>query len=80
MNVEEDSMKGKQRQALHRPTFTLPCFDEEVPVLYLRSTPSVPIIEHFEMLELRMFCGLWTNCYSTRETETSLHLLPGVFL
>jgi hypothetical protein len=44
MNAEEDNMRGKQRQAIQQSTITLPYFDEEVPVLYLSSTPSVPAI------------------------------------
>jgi hypothetical protein len=80
MNVEEDRMRGKQRQAIQQTSITLPCFDEEVPVLSLSSTPPVPVIALCEMLGLRMLGGMWTVCYSTRETETSFHLLPGGFL
>src|SRR5690348_4519182 len=79
MNAKEDRMRGKQRQAIQQTSNTLPCFDEEVPVLSLSSTPSVPVIALCEMLGLRLFCGMWTVCYSTRETETSFHLLPGGF-
>ena len=80
MNAEEDSMRGKQRQALQQTTIMLPYFDYEVPVLYLSSTTSVPVITLCEMLGLRMFCGIWTVCYSTMETKTPFPLLPGGFL
>ncbi len=35
MNAEEDSMRGKQRQAIKQTTMMLPYFDYEVPALYL---------------------------------------------
>jgi hypothetical protein len=56
MNAEEDSMRGKQRQAIQQSTITLPYFDYEVPILYLSSTPYIPVIALCEMLGLRMFC------------------------
>ncbi len=62
MNAEEDSMRGKQRQAIQQSTITLPYFDEEVPVLYLSSTPYIPVITLCEMLGLRKLCGMWTVC------------------
>ncbi len=80
MNAEEDSRRGKQRQAIQQTTMMLPYFDEEVPVLYLSSTPYGPVIALCEMPGLRILCGMWTVCYSKRETETSLHLLPGRFI
>ena len=44
MNAEEDSMSGKQRQALQQTTMMLPYFDEEVPVLYLADgTAYLPV-------------------------------------
>ncbi len=58
MNAEEDSMRGKQRQAIQQSTITLPYFDYEVPILYLSSTPYIPIIALCEMLGLRMCCGM----------------------
>ncbi len=58
MNAEEDNMRGKQRQAIQQSTITLPYFNYGVPVLYLSSTPSVPVITLGEMLGLRMFCGM----------------------
>src|SRR6266699_2704688 len=44
MNAEEDSMRGKQRQAIQQATMVLPYFDEEVPVLYLADgTAYLPV-------------------------------------
>ncbi len=80
MNAEEDSMRGKQRQVIQQSTMMLPNFDEKVPFPYPSGIPYVQVIALCEMLGLRMFCGMWTACYSTRETETPLHLLPGWFL
>jgi len=80
MNTEEDNMREKQRQTIQHTTMMLPYFDEKVPFFYPSSTPYVPVIALCEMLGLRMLGGMWTVCYSTRETETPLHLLPGGFL
>ncbi len=44
MNAEEDSMRGKQRQAIQQTTMMLPYFDEEVPVCYLADgTAYLPV-------------------------------------
>ena len=80
MNGEEDNMREKQRQAIQQTTMMMPYFDEKVPFLYPSSTPSVPVIALCVMLGLRMLDVMWTVCYSTRETDTPLHLLPGRFL
>jgi hypothetical protein len=54
VNAEEDSMKGKQRQALQQTTMVLPYFDEEVPVLYLADgTAYLPVRALCHMLGLR---------------------------
>src|SRR6266849_3852946 len=59
---------------------TLPYFDDEVPVLYLADgTGYIPVVALCRMLGIHMFCGMWTVCSSTRETQASLHLLPGRF-
>jgi hypothetical protein len=79
MNSVEDSRRRKQRQVFQQTTILLPYFDEEVPVLYLSSRPSVPVIMPCEMLGLCMLYGIETVCYSIRESETSLHLPPGSF-
>jgi hypothetical protein len=71
MNAEKGYMRGKQRQTIQQMTMMLPYFDEKVPLLYPSSILYVPIIA---------LCGMWTVCYSTRDTETPLHLLPGGFL
>ena len=44
MNTQEDSIIGKQRQAIQQMTVLLPYFDEEVPVLYLADgTAYLPV-------------------------------------
>ena len=54
MNAEEDSMRGKQRQAIQQTTMMLPYFDEEVPVLYLADgTAYLPVRSLCRMLSLR---------------------------
>ncbi len=54
MNAEEDSMRGKQRQAIHQTTMLLPYFDEEVPVVYLADgTVYLPVRALCRMLGLR---------------------------
>src|SRR6266566_3733521 len=54
VNAEEDSMRGKQRQALQQTTMVLPYFDEEVPVLYLADgTAYLPVRALCHMLGLR---------------------------
>jgi hypothetical protein len=54
MNAEEDSMRGKQRQAIHQTTMILPYFDEEVPVVYLADgTAYLPVRALCRMLGLR---------------------------
>ena len=68
-------------QAIQQTTITLPYFDEEVSMLCLQDgTGYIPVIALCKMLGLRMLRGISTGCNSTRETETSLHLLPGRFL
>ena len=72
---------GRGEQRVRQTTITLPYYDDEVPILSEdQSMLYTPLIALCEMLELYMFYGIWTVCYSTRETETSLHLLPGWFL
>jgi len=54
MNAEENSMRGKQRQAIQQTTMMLPYFDEEVPVLYLADgTAYLPVRALCRMLSLR---------------------------
>jgi hypothetical protein len=54
MNAEEDSMRGKQRQAIQQTTIILPYFDEEVPALYLvDGTAYFPVKALCNMLGLR---------------------------
>jgi hypothetical protein len=54
MNAEEDSMRGKQRQAIQQTTMMLPYFDEEVPALYLADgTVYLPVKVLCRMLGLR---------------------------
>jgi hypothetical protein len=54
MNAEEDSMRGKQRQAIQQTTMMLPYFDEEVPALYLADgTAYFPVKALCNMLGLR---------------------------
>ncbi len=54
MNDEEDSMRGKLRQAIQQTTMMLPCFEEEVPVLYLADgTAYLPVRALCRMLGLR---------------------------
>ena len=54
MNAEEDSMRGKQRQAIQQTTIMLHYFDEEVPALYLaNSTSYFPVKALFHMLGFR---------------------------
>ena len=54
MNAEEDSMRGKQRQAIQQTTMLLPYFDEEVPVCYLADgTAYLPVRSLCRMLGLR---------------------------
>ena len=54
MNAEDDSMRGKQRQAIQQTTMMLPYFDEEVPVLYLADgTAYLPVRALCRMLGLR---------------------------
>ncbi len=54
MNAEEDSMRGKQRQAIQQTTMMLPYFDEEVPVFYLADgTAYLPVRALCRMLGLR---------------------------
>jgi len=54
MNAEEDSMRGKQRQAIQQTTIILPYFDEEVPALYLADgTAYFPVKALCNMLGLR---------------------------
>jgi hypothetical protein len=54
MNAEEDSMRGKQRQAIQQTTIMLPYFDEEVPALYLaEGTAYLPVRALCRMLGLR---------------------------
>jgi hypothetical protein len=54
MNAEEDSMRGKQRQAIQQTTMMLPYFDKEVPVLYLADgTAYLPVRALCRMLGLR---------------------------
>jgi hypothetical protein len=54
MNTQEDSIIGKQRQAIQQMTVLLPYFDEEVPVLYLADgTAYVPVRALCRMLGLR---------------------------
>jgi hypothetical protein len=62
MNSVEDSRRGKQRQAIQQSTLLLPYFDKGVPVLYLSSRPSVPVIMPCEMLGLCMLYGIETVC------------------
>ena len=54
MNDEEDSRRGKQRQAIQQTTLILPYFDEEVPVVYLADgTAYLPVRALCRMLGLR---------------------------
>ncbi len=54
MNTEEDSMRGKQRQAIQQTTIMLPYFDEEVPALFLADgTAYLPVRALCHMLGLR---------------------------
>src|SRR6266516_7157307 len=54
MNAEEDSMRGKQRQAIQQTTIILPYFDEEVAALYLADgTAYLPVRALCRMLGLR---------------------------
>jgi hypothetical protein len=54
MNAEEDSMRGKRRQAIQQTTMMLPYFDEEVPVLYLADgTAYLPVRALCRTLGLR---------------------------
>jgi len=54
MNAEEDSMRGKQRQAIQQTTMMLPYFGEEVPVFYLADgTAYLPVRALCHMLGLR---------------------------
>jgi hypothetical protein len=51
MNAEEDSMRGKQRQAFQQSTIMLLYFDEEVPALYLAyGTAYLPVRSLCRML------------------------------
>src|SRR6266516_5478653 len=70
MNAEEDSMRGKQRQAVQQTTMMLPYFDEEVPALFLADgTAYFPVKALCRMLGLRAETHiprwrklvLWTN-------------------
>jgi len=72
---------GKREQRVRQATVMLPSCDYEAPVLFVdESMLSIPVIALCEMLGLCMFYGMWTVCYLTRETETSLRLLLGRFL
>jgi hypothetical protein len=54
MNTEEDRRRGKLRQAIQQTTILLPCFDEEVPALYLADgTAYLPVRALCRMLGLR---------------------------
>src|SRR3989442_11080449 len=54
MNAEEDSRRGKQRQAIQQMTMMLPYFDEEVPALYLADgTAYLPVRSLCRMFGLR---------------------------
>src|SRR5436305_11400643 len=54
MNAEEDSMRGKQRQAIQQTTIRLSYFDEEVPAIYLPDgTAYLPVRSLCRMLGLR---------------------------
>jgi len=54
MNAEEDSRRGKQRQAIQQMTIMLPYFDEEVPALYLADgTAYLPVRSLCRMLGIR---------------------------
>ncbi len=70
MNTEEDSRRGKKRQAIQQTTMLLPYFDEEVPALYLADgTAYLPVRALCRMLGLRAEANiprwrklvLWTN-------------------
>ncbi len=71
---------GEREQTVRQTTILLPYFDSEISVLAADDALSISVIALCEMMGLRMFCGMWTVCYSTWEIETSLHLLPGQFL
>lgn len=71
----------EQEQCVRQVTITFPYFRYEVPILYMgNGTLYLLVISLCEMFGLRMFCGRWTSCYSTRKTEISLYLLPQRFL
>jgi hypothetical protein len=54
MNAEEDSLRGKQRQAINQTTVMVPYFDEEMSVLYLADgTAYLPVRSLCCMLSLR---------------------------
>src|SRR6266516_2090832 len=54
MNAEEDSMRGKRRQAFQQTTMMLPYFDEEVAALYLADgTAYLPVRSLCRMFGLR---------------------------
>ena len=72
---------GESKLKIRQTTIMLPDCDYGVPVLSADDdTSHIPVTAICEMLGLYMLCGICIVCYSTGETETSLHLLPGRFL
>jgi hypothetical protein len=70
----------EERPVVQQGSMILPYFDDEVPVVSLADgTRYIPVVALCHMLGLCMFCGIWTVCSSTRETQASLHLQPGRF-
>jgi len=71
---------GEDKPSVQQGVMTLPYFDAEVPIVYLADGAGyIPVVALCRMLGLCMFCGMWTVCSSTRETQASLHLQPGRF-
>lgn len=71
---------GENKPIVQQGVMTLPYFDDEVPILYLADgTRYILVLALYRMLGLRIYCGMWTVCSSIRETQASLHLLPGCF-
>lgn len=66
---------------VRQATIRLPLFNDIIPTPYMDDVvPRIPVILLCEMQELRIFCGIWTVCFTTGEDETSLHLLQERFL
>ena len=65
---------GERKQRVRQAIITPPYCDYVMPVLSVDdSMLYIPLIVLYEMLGLCMLYGMWTVCYSTKETKTFLH-------